>query len=127
MAFGNLTLVCQVSGFMVLYSAKYWRGKTLVNRLFQTFGKENVGEFTIAIVSYFSESGIWLGKILANDICFTKFAKVFPTKVCAIQYWERQRLMNFSEINTLNHPIQIKIRAIMVYCILRNFDIVKVW
>ena len=64
----------------VPYSAKFWRGKTLANRSFQTFGEENVGELTIAnnIISYFSESGIWLGKILANDVQFAKFAKVFP-------------------------------------------------
>ena len=43
-----------------------------------SFGKENVGEFTIATISYYSESGIWLGKILANEDHFTKFAKVFP-------------------------------------------------
>ena len=42
-----------------------------------SFGEENVGEFTIANISYFSEPGMWLGKILANGICFTKFAKVF--------------------------------------------------
>ena len=65
---------------LVPYSAKFWRGKTLANRSFQTFGEENVGELTIAnnIISYFSESGIWLGKILANDVQFAKFAKVFP-------------------------------------------------
>ena len=43
-----------------------------------SFGRENVGKFTIANVSYFSEPGIWLGKILANYICFTKLAQVFP-------------------------------------------------
>ena len=60
-----------------MYSAKFWQGKTLANRWFQSFGKENVGEFTIANVSYFSEPGIWLGKILVNDISFAKFTKVF--------------------------------------------------
>ena len=30
------------------------------------------------IISYFSESGIWLGKILVDDVQFAKFAKVFP-------------------------------------------------
>ena len=39
------------------YSARLWQGKTLVNRLFCSFGKENVGEFTIANISCFSESG----------------------------------------------------------------------
>ena len=40
-----------------------------------SFGEENVGEFTIVNISYFSEPGIWLGKILANGV---RFAKVFP-------------------------------------------------
>ena len=62
-------------GLLVLYSAKIWRGETLAN---QSFQKENVGEFTIANISYFSESGIWLGKILVNGIRFAKFTKVFP-------------------------------------------------
>ena len=52
-----------------------------MNRLFWSFGEENVGEFTIANVSYFSESRIWLGKILANDILFAKFVKVSPARV----------------------------------------------
>ena len=68
------------------YSAKFWRGKTLANRSFQTFSEENVGELTIAdnIISYFSESGIWLGKILANDVQFAKFTKVFPRQNFAL-------------------------------------------
>ena len=61
-----------------MYSTKSWLGKTLANRLFQSFGVENVCEFAIANISYFSESGIWLGKILMNDIGFAKFTKVFP-------------------------------------------------
>ena len=50
---------------------------------FQSFGDENVGEFTIANISYFSESGIWLGKnkILVNDV---RFAKVFYHKNFAL-------------------------------------------
>ena len=44
----------------------------MVNWSFHSFGKENVGEFTIANISYFSEYGIWLGKILVNDVHFTK-------------------------------------------------------
>ena len=31
---------------VVPYKAKLWQGKTLVNRLFQSFVKENVGKFT---------------------------------------------------------------------------------
>ena len=44
-----------------------------MNRSFQSFGKENVGEFTIANISYFGQSGIWLGKILVNDSYSPKF------------------------------------------------------
>ena len=49
-----------------------------MNRSLHSFGEKNNGEFTIANISYFSKSGIRLGKILVNDVCFTKFAKVFP-------------------------------------------------
>ena len=55
-----------------------------MNRSFYSFGEKNVGEFTIANISYFSESGIWLGKILANHVCFAKFAKVFPCQNFAL-------------------------------------------
>ena len=61
---------------------KLWR----IDR-FMSFGKENVGEFTLANISYFSEPGIWLGKLLANGICFAKFAKVFPTKIWRYTVW----------------------------------------
>ena len=44
-----------------------------MNRSFQSFGKENVGKFTIANFSYFSN----LGKILANDVHFAKLTKIF--------------------------------------------------
>ena len=75
--------------FSILYSAKCWQDKTLANQSFQSFGEENIGEFTIATISYYSESGIWLGKILANDDCFAKFAKVLRYTVhnwTALQY-----------------------------------------
>ena len=48
------------------------------------FGKDNVGKFALANISYFSEPGIWLGKILANGIHFAKFAKVFPNQNFAL-------------------------------------------
>ena len=32
-------------------------------------------------ISHFSESGIWLGKILANDVLFAKFANVSPARI----------------------------------------------
>ena len=55
-------------------------GRNLSELIVLDFGEENVGKFTIANISYFSESGIWLGKILANGICYAKFAKVFPSQ-----------------------------------------------
>ena len=58
---------------------KLWR----INR-YRVFGEENVGEFTIATISYSSKPGIWLGKTLANDVRFTKFAKVFPRQSFAL-------------------------------------------
>ena len=36
------------------------------------------------LATYSSKSEIWLGKILANDVCFAKFAKFFPAEFCAI-------------------------------------------
>ena len=35
-------------------------------------------------ISYYTESGIWLGKILVNDNRFTKFAEVFPCQSFAL-------------------------------------------
>ena len=49
-----------------------------MDQSFQGFGGENVGEFTVAYISYCSKSGIWLGKMLANGVSFAKSAKVFP-------------------------------------------------
>ena len=75
--------------YHIPYSAKFWRGKTLANRSFQSLGKENVGEFTAIYISHFSESGIWLGKILANDV---SFAKVFPARI--LRYTVHGRTLN---------------------------------
>ena len=80
------------------YSAKCWRGKTSANRSFQSFDEENVDKFTIANISYLSESGIWLGKILANDICF-------PPEFCAILYCiylykSRAHINTWAQINS---------------------------
>ena len=51
---------------------------------YRVFGEENVGEFTIATISYSSEPGIWLGKTWANDVRFAKFAQVFPHQSFAL-------------------------------------------
>ena len=51
---------------------------------FKVSVRENVGEFTIANISYFSESGIWLGKTMANAVRLAKFAKVFPYQNCLL-------------------------------------------
>ena len=66
------------------YSAKFWRGKIMANRSLQTFGEEKRWRIANNIISYFSESGIWLGKILTNDVQFAKFAKVFPRQNFAL-------------------------------------------
>ena len=67
---------------LIPYSIKFLWGKILENRSiyisFQSFGEENVGGFTKANISFFSESEIWLGKILVNNVHYAKFAKVFP-------------------------------------------------
>ena len=44
------------------------------SKLFDHFSF-GIGKFTIANISYFSGSRIWPEKILANDICFAKFAQ----------------------------------------------------
>ena len=64
-------------------TAKFWWDKTLVNLSLQNCGEENLGEFMIASISYFSESGIWLSKISTSDACFVK---VFLQEFCAIPY-----------------------------------------
>ena len=62
--FEKLAQICMCINVLWMtlpYSEKFWWVKTLANRSFQSFGEENVGEFIIANISYFSESGIWLG------------------------------------------------------------------
>ena len=51
-----------------------------------SFQSVNVGEFTIANISYFSESGIWLCKILVNGVRFAIFAKVSSAKILCYTY-----------------------------------------
>ena len=58
---------------------KLWR----IDR-FRVLARENVGGFTIAYISYFSESGICLGKTLVNGVPFAKPAKVFPRQNFAL-------------------------------------------
>ena len=61
-------------GGQLPYAQNFGRVKLWQINCFRVLSRENVGEFYI---SYFSESGIWLGKILVNDITFAKSAKVF--------------------------------------------------
>ena len=84
--YSTLTLCCMFQKHITAYhiaqnfgGVKLWQ----INR-FMSYGEENVGEFTIANVSYFSEPGIWLGKILANSVHFAKFTKVFPKQKFAL-------------------------------------------
>ena len=51
---------------------KLWRTNS-----FTVLERNNVDEFTIAI-------GIWLGKILVNDVHFAKFTKVFSCQNFAL-------------------------------------------
>ena len=67
------------------YSAKLWWDKTLVNRSFQSFDKENIRKFKCLIFSYLSE-----GKILANDVCFAKFGKAFHARILLYAVFHNQ-------------------------------------
>ena len=57
---------------------KLWR----INH-FRVLARKTLANLQLYI-SHFSESGIWLGKILANDVPFAKFAKVFPRQNFAL-------------------------------------------
>ena len=84
---GNLKVYVMFLQFGIVTVIAYRIVQTcgsLANRSFQSFGEENVGK-SIANISYFSESGIWLGKILANDICFAKVLP-WPPEFCAVRY-----------------------------------------
>ena len=63
--------------FTILYSTKQWQRKILANQSFQSFGEKSFGEFKLLTFSKLSGSGIWLGKILVNNVRLAKFAKVF--------------------------------------------------
>ena len=64
---------------LVYYIAQNSSGENLGELM--SFGKENVGKLAKASISYFNKSGIWLGKMLVNNICFAKFTtRVFPTE-----------------------------------------------
>ena len=53
----NRTHDQSLHNYVIPYSAKFWWDKILANQSFQSFGKENVGKFTIVNISYYSESG----------------------------------------------------------------------
>ena len=50
---------------------------------------------------YFSESGIWLGKILASAIQFANFTKVSPTKILCYTVINNQGLNTYLVENYL--------------------------
>ena len=55
------------------YSVNFWRGKTLANRLFQSFVKENVGKFIIANIS----------SLLNLEFCWVKYWQImFICRIC---------------------------------------------
>ena len=67
------------------YSTKLWLDKTLANRLFQSFGKENVGEFTIANISYFSNPEFSWVKYWQMMLISPNSSKFSPPKFYTIQ------------------------------------------
>ena len=61
----------------------------MVNLSFQSFGKKALVvnlQWLKRLTYSFGESGTLLGKILVNDICFAKFAKVPSPEFCTIQH-----------------------------------------
>ena len=71
-------LLCMMKNDKVSYCyrmAKHFSGIKLWQiDGFMSFGQENVGEFTIAKMSYFNESGIWLGGVLQLKFVLPKFS-----------------------------------------------------
>ena len=94
---------------IILCSAKFWLSKTRANRLFQSYGEETFGKFTISVTyltfSYFRESGIWLDKMLENDVHFAKFAKVFPARMLhsTVASWLLTLILSFTIDNACNN------------------------
>ena len=77
-----LQLLCTLdSRNRILHRKKPGGIKLLANRSFQSFGKENLGRFKHLTFSYFRESGIWLSKILVDDICLPNLTKFPPTRI----------------------------------------------
>ena len=63
------------------YSTKFWWGETLANRSFQGFLARKMLASLQQLALAPLVNGIWLGKILANDI---HFAKVFRRQNIAL-------------------------------------------
>ena len=45
---------------------------------------QRINSLRVLVKKMFSESGIWQGKILANDVYFAKFAKAFSSQNFAV-------------------------------------------
>ena len=53
----------------------------LANQSFQSFGEENVGQFTIGNISCFNEFGIWLGKMsVPSEQIFSKAGQLITER-----------------------------------------------
>ena len=78
----------------ILYSAKSWRGKTLANQSFQSFGRGNVGEFTIANIATLVNlefDGVKYWRMVFGSPNSPKFS---PTKI--LHYTVRALLLMYS-------------------------------
>ena len=84
MRIGCVNYACFPKSGHIPYSAKFWRGKILAKSIVSDFWRGKRWRIANNIISCFSESGIWLGKILANNVQFAKFAKVFPRQNFAL-------------------------------------------
>ena len=88
---------------------KLWqinRFRILVRNIF------NVGNFIRLTFSYLYESGIWLGKILANDICLPKFspARILCHKVITNQWFEKWLAIANQEVPGLgSHVLMVSL------------------
>ena len=78
---GKATIIDEYNTDYYIASTKFWQGKTLANAVTSENWQGHLNKCTIALmfnIFLIWRIWIWLGEILANDIRFAKFIKVFP-------------------------------------------------
>ena len=70
----------------IVHSTKFWRGKTLANQSFQSFGRGNVGEFTISNIATLVNLEFGGVKYWRMVFSLPNSPKFPPPKFCAIRY-----------------------------------------